>query len=73
MGAAARDYVRREHELERVADLYEAACDEYTGDPIVETEVFNETARAAQEVGLDIGDPAVGELAQRMREAGIVR
>lgn len=73
MGVAAQEHIRREHDLERVADLYEQACDEYAGDPIVETELLNDMATAAHEVGLDMTDPAVGELAQRMRETGIVR
>lgn len=73
MGAAARAYVRREHDLERVADLYTAACAEYVGGLGVETEVLGDVSRAALEVGIDASDPATGDLAQRIRELKIVR
>jgi glycosyltransferase involved in cell wall biosynthesis len=73
MGAAARAYVHREHDLERVADLYAAACVEYVGGTGVETEVLTDVARAAFDVGIDGSDPATGDLAQRIRELGIVR
>jgi glycosyltransferase involved in cell wall biosynthesis len=73
MGAAARAYVRREHDLERVADLYAAACLEYVGGLGVETEVLGDVSRAALDVGIDASDPATGDLAQRIRELKIVR
>ena len=73
MGAAARAYVHREHDLERVADLYAAACVEYVGGLGVETEVLADVARAALDVGIDASDPATGDLAQRIRELKIVR
>jgi glycosyltransferase involved in cell wall biosynthesis len=72
MGAAARAYVRREHDLERVADLYAAACIEYVGGLSVETEVFADVSRAALDVGIDASDPVAGDLAQRIRELNIV-
>jgi glycosyltransferase involved in cell wall biosynthesis len=73
MGAAACAYVRREHDLERVADLYAAACVEFLGGSTVETQVLGDVARAALDVGIDASDPATGELAQRIRELKIVR
>ena len=73
MGATARAYVRREHDLERVADLYAAACVEYVGGLGVETEVLGDVARAALDVGIDASDPATGVLAERIRELRIVR
>jgi glycosyltransferase involved in cell wall biosynthesis len=73
MGDAARRYVHVEHDLERVADLYASACDEYLGGGAVESELLDYVARAAHEVGLSTSDPEVGEAAGRMREVGLVR
>jgi glycosyltransferase involved in cell wall biosynthesis len=73
MGADARDYIRREHDLERVADLYAHACDEYVGGVAVEGELLGDVARAAHEVGIGTLDPELGETAKRMQESGLVR
>lgn len=62
MSRAALDYVAREHELERVADLYAAALEEAAA-PVGDA-LLRELATAAAEVGLD--DTA--ELAERVRE-----
>ena len=73
MGAEAREYIRREHDLERVADLYASACDEYVGGVAVEAELLGDVARAANEVGLGTLDPEVRETARRIGESGLVR
>jgi glycosyltransferase involved in cell wall biosynthesis len=57
MSRAALDYVRREHDLDRVADLYAAAIEESAA-PVRET-VLREVAAAAADVGYV--DPELGE------------
>ena len=64
MGAAAREYVVREHDLDRVAEAYAAALEEATGADAVRDVVVGEVANAAAAVGID--DPA--ELVQRLNE-----
>ena len=73
MGEAAKSFMRGEHDLERVADLYAQACDEYVGGPAVEAELFGDVARASHEVGIRTFDPELSEAARRMRESGLVR
>ena len=53
MGAAASSYARREHDLDRVADLYVAALEELAGGPAVRDPVLRGLAKAADEVGID--------------------
>jgi glycosyltransferase involved in cell wall biosynthesis len=68
LGAAAREYVRREHDLGRVADAYTAALEEAAGADAVADAVLWRIAEAAAEVGIE----DVSELAARAREAGLV-
>jgi glycosyltransferase involved in cell wall biosynthesis len=68
LGRAAREYVRREHDLGRVADGYAAALEEAAGGESVADTVLLRIAEAAVEVGVD--DAA--ELAREARRAGIV-
>jgi glycosyltransferase involved in cell wall biosynthesis len=68
LGRAAQDHVRREHDLDRVADLYTRALETAAGGDAATDAVLWRIAEAAAEVGLD----DVGELARRAREAGIV-
>src|SRR5215831_13538630 len=68
LGAAARDYVRREHDLGRTADGYVAALEQAAGGALVADAVLLRIAEAAAEAGVD--DPA--ELAREARRAGIV-
>jgi glycosyltransferase involved in cell wall biosynthesis len=70
LGAAAREYVRREHDLGRAADGYAAALVEAAGGEAVADAVLRRIAGAAADVGL--GDKSVRELAARAREAGLV-
>jgi glycosyltransferase involved in cell wall biosynthesis len=71
MGAAALDYIRREHDLDTVADLYVAALEETVGGPAVRDAVLHEVAVAAHEVGLRADDPELAEAAARLREVGL--
>ena len=68
LGAAAREYVRREHDLERTADGYARALEEAAGWEAVTDSVLHRIAEAAAEVGLE----DAGELAREARRAGIL-
>ena len=68
LGVAARDYVRREHDLARSADGYAKALEEAAGNEAVADAVLLRIAEAAAEVGLDDAP----ELARAARAAGIV-
>ena len=71
MSDAARDYVAREHDLERVADLYAAALEQAAGAPTVRNAVVSEVAAAARDVGIEPGKAEADELGRRLREAGV--
>jgi glycosyltransferase involved in cell wall biosynthesis len=70
MGAAASEYVHREHNLERVADLYTVALEEGAGGRAVRDSVFLDVAKAAHEVGISPNDPQLADIAARSREVG---
>jgi glycosyltransferase involved in cell wall biosynthesis len=67
MGAAAKELVEREHRLDRGAEAYAAALEEFAGGAAVHEAVLHEVAQAAAEVGLD--DTA--EVAARLKEIGL--
>jgi glycosyltransferase involved in cell wall biosynthesis len=67
MSRAALAYVAREHDLDRVAELYAAAIEEAAGRGAVGESVLREVARAAADTGAD-----TTELAARLREADLV-
>jgi glycosyltransferase involved in cell wall biosynthesis len=69
MGRAAAEYVRREHDLDRCADLYAAALEEAAGRDLVADAVLAEVAAAAADVGLP--EPEHAELAARVREVDV--
>ena len=71
MGAAGLEYVRREHDPERSADLYLAALEEAAGGSAVEEAVLDDVARAAQEIGVDPYGPELGEVGRSAREVGL--
>jgi hypothetical protein len=73
MSDAAREYVRREHDLGRVADEYAAALEEAAGGTIVADAVVGEVARAAADIGIQPGTDAAAELAARLDEIGLAR
>jgi hypothetical protein len=70
MGAAARSYAESEHDLGRVADGYATALEEHSGQEAVNDAVQNAVASAAADVGLEPRGKALGEIAERLREAG---
>jgi glycosyltransferase involved in cell wall biosynthesis len=67
LGAAARAYVAREHDLGAVADAYAAALEVAAGGDLVDDAVLQRVAAAAAETG--ITDTAW--LAARLREVGL--
>jgi glycosyltransferase involved in cell wall biosynthesis len=73
MGAAARELARREHDLERVADLYAAALEEAAGGGAVADAVLGEVAAAAADVGIESDSPEASELARRLAEVELGR
>ena len=68
MSEGACEYVRREHDLGRVADAYAAALEEAVGGPAVREAVLGEVANAAADVGIAVDSPEADELAERLRE-----
>src|SRR6266508_3499685 len=73
MSDAAREYVRREHDLGRVAEDYAAALEEAAGAGVVADTVVAEVAQAAAEIGIEAGTQFAGELAGRLDELGLAR
>jgi len=68
MGAAALDLARREHGLERVADLYVAAFEQAAGGGAVRDAVLLEVSEAAAAVGIAPGSGEAREIAARLAE-----
>jgi glycosyltransferase involved in cell wall biosynthesis len=73
MGAAAADWARREHGLDRTADLYVAALEEAVGRVDVERAVLDDIATAATELAVDPDSPELTDVATRLREVGLGR
>jgi glycosyltransferase involved in cell wall biosynthesis len=71
LGEAGRAYIRREHDLERVADAYARALAEVAAGDAVRGEVVADVARAAAEVGLEAGSHELDEVAASIREVGL--
>lgn len=71
MGAASRELAFREHDLDRVAELYVTALEEGAGGELVEVDVMRDVSRAAAAVGLRPDGPELGRIAERLREVGI--
>jgi glycosyltransferase involved in cell wall biosynthesis len=68
MGAAARDLAHREHDLERVADLYVSAFEQAAGGAAVRDAVLMEVSEAAAAVGIAPGSAEAREIAARLAE-----
>ena len=68
MGAAAAELATREHDLDRVADLYAAALEEAAGGDAVGEAVVREVSEAAADVGIAPGSAEAGEIARRLAE-----
>jgi glycosyltransferase involved in cell wall biosynthesis len=73
MGKAAADWARREHDLDRTADLYVAALEEVVGLADVERAVLSDVATAAADLGVDSDSPELTDVAARLREVGLGR
>lgn len=71
MRHAARDYVAREHDLQRVADAYVETLELAAGGDRVRDAVLWEVAGAAGETGIGPDDPEALELARSLREVGV--
>jgi glycosyltransferase involved in cell wall biosynthesis len=71
MGRASLELARRDHDLERVADLYAAALEEAAGGSAVVDAVLREVSEAAVEVGIEPSTPQASELAERLVEADL--
>jgi glycosyltransferase involved in cell wall biosynthesis len=71
MSVAASQYARREHDLDRVADLYLAAIEEVAGGPAVRDAVLSDVARSAYEVGMLAYDSDLTQVAVRAHEVGL--
>jgi hypothetical protein len=68
MSAAALELVRREHDLERVAELYVSAFEQASGAAAVDDAVLHEVSEAAAAVGITPGSPEAREIAARLAE-----
>ncbi len=71
MGAAGRDLADREHDLERVAELYVAAFERAAGGDAVRDAVLREVSEAAATVGIEPGSREARELAARLVEVDL--
>ena len=69
MGAAAKAFVARESDVERVAERYAAALEEAAGSGMVREAVLREVAAAAADVGLET-EPLAADL---VRSAAVSR
>jgi len=68
MGAKAAELARREHDVERVADLYVAALEGAAGGAAVDEAVLQEVSRAAADVGISADTAEATEIARRLAE-----
>jgi glycosyltransferase involved in cell wall biosynthesis len=68
MAAAALKLARREHDLDRVAELYVSAFEQSAGAAAVDDAVLHEVSEAAAGVGIAPGSPEAREIAARLAE-----
>jgi hypothetical protein len=68
MGRAAAALASREHDLDRVAELYAAALEESAGGAAVADAVLREVSEAAADVGIDAETAEAREIARRLAE-----
>jgi glycosyltransferase involved in cell wall biosynthesis len=71
VGGAGLAYVRREHDLERVADAYVLALEEAAGRPLVQNEIVGQVAQAASEVGIEPRSPETAAVGEALSEVGL--
>ena len=68
MGTAAAELARREHDVERVADLYVAALETAVGGAAVGDAVLRDVSAAAADVGISAETAEAREIARRLAE-----
>jgi glycosyltransferase involved in cell wall biosynthesis len=68
MGAAAAELARREHDVQRVAELYAAALERTAGSGPVDDAVLREVSEAAADVGISANTAEAREIARRLAE-----
>jgi glycosyltransferase involved in cell wall biosynthesis len=68
MGANAAALARREHDVEKVAELYAAALEGAAGGAAVDDAVLDEVSRAAADVGISAETAEAKEIARRLAE-----
>jgi glycosyltransferase involved in cell wall biosynthesis len=73
MGEAASALARREHGLDRVAELYTSALEDAAGGPSVNDAVLREVSRAAADVGISPDAAEAREIARRLAEVELGR
>jgi glycosyltransferase involved in cell wall biosynthesis len=71
MGEAALELARREHGIERVADLYASAIEQAAGGRAVDDGVLGDISTAAAEVGIEPGSSEAREIARRLAEVDL--
>ena len=68
MGASAAALARREHDVDRVAELYVAALERTLGGASVDDAVLHEVTAAAADVGISADSAEAREIARRLAE-----
>ncbi len=68
MGRTAAELARREHDLDRVADLYAGALETAAGGQSVDDAVLREVSEAAADVGISAETAEAREIARRLAE-----
>jgi glycosyltransferase involved in cell wall biosynthesis len=71
LGASGEAYVRREHDLDRVAEAYAAALEEAAGRELVRDDVLGQVSRAASDVGLKASSPELSDVGKALSEVGL--
>jgi glycosyltransferase involved in cell wall biosynthesis len=71
LGASGEAFVRREHNLERVAEAYAAALEEAAGLELVRNDVLSDVSRAASDVGLEPSSPELSDVGRSVSEVGL--
>ncbi len=71
MGGTAAGLARREHDVNRVAELYAAALEQAAGGESVQNAVLREVSEAAADVGISANTAEAREIARRLAEVGL--
>jgi glycosyltransferase involved in cell wall biosynthesis len=68
LGESAFELARREHDVDRVADLYAAALEQTAGGSAVDDAVLRDVSEAAAGAGIEAGSTEATEIARRLAE-----